>query len=171
MSKRVYRRLQSLMLFISLLTLGSAFYLQYLVGLQPCPLCLVQRFFAFLFAMLCLMGLCLSTRRRGRVVGLFQMLFTAAGLFFAVRQLWLQSLPPEQAPACLPGLDILIRYFPWQDVAHALLWGTGDCAEVTWRFLGFSMPAWAAFYFIAMFFMSGFVFLLLHKSKEHLEPS
>ena len=158
MNKRAYRSLQSLLLLSTILVLWTAFYFQYVGGLQPCPLCLVQRGCAFLFAMFCLMGLCLSTRRRARGVAVFQMLFAVAGLFFASRQLWLQSLPPDQVPACLPGLDVLIHYFPWHDVLRALLWGTGECAEVTWTLLGFSMPAWAALYFFGMFLASGLVF-------------
>jgi disulfide bond formation protein DsbB len=82
--------------------------------------------------------------------GRLQCFFACAGLFFALRQLWLQSLPAGTAPACMPGLDILIRYFPWQDVAHALLWGSGDCAESTWNFLGISMAGWSAVYFSFM---------------------
>ena len=161
MSKRAYRYLQSLLLLSTILVFWVAFYLQYVGGLQPCPLCLAQRFCAFLFAMFCLMGLCLSTRRRGRVVAVFQMFFCVAGLFFALRQLWLQSLPAGDVPACLPGLDTLIHYFPWHDVLLALLWGTGECAEVTWTLLGMSMPAWSALYFLAMFLGSAFLYFNL----------
>jgi disulfide bond formation protein DsbB len=96
------------------------------------------------------MGLSLVTLRRARIISLLQVIVACAGLFFALRQLWLQSLPPGAAPACMPGLDILINYFPWQDVARALLWGTGDCAEATWSFLNISMAGWSALYFLFM---------------------
>lgn len=161
MSKRTYRRLQGLLLLVTLLVLGCAFYLQYMKGLLPCPLCVMQRLFAFLFAMVCIMGLCLSTPKRARMITVLQMIFAAAGLFFAARQLWLQSLPINELPACLPGLDILMHYFPWQDVVHALFWGTSDCGEVNWQFLGLSMPAWAALYFLGMFLLSGLILLRL----------
>ncbi len=55
-----------------------------------------------------------------------------------------------QAPACMPGLDVLVRYFPWQTVAHALFWGAGDCAETVWSLWGISMPGWTALYFLFM---------------------
>lgn len=161
MTRRAYRNLQSLLLLSTILILWAALYLQYVGGLQPCPLCLVQRGCAFLFAMFCLIGLCVSVHRWGRVVALLQMLFAVAGLFFASRQLWLQSLPVDQVPSCLPGLDVLIHYFPWHDVLKALLWGAGECAEVTWTLFGFSMPAWAALYFLVMFLTSWFVFFRL----------
>jgi len=143
------------------MVLGFSFYVQYLKGLEPCPLCLMQRLCVFLLLFLFLVGVSLSTLRRGRLVAVLQMLVAAGGLFFAGRQLWLQSLPAEKAPACMPGLDVLIHYFPWQDVAHALFWGAGDCAEVTWKWLGLSMPAWAAIYFLAIIITSALVFLRL----------
>ena len=169
MSKRVYRRLQGLLLLSTILVLWAAFYFQFVHGLQPCPLCLMQRYCALLFGMLSMMGLCLSTRSRGKVVGIFQMLFAAAGLFFALRQVWLKSLPSGEVPACLPGLDVLIHYFPWRNILLALFWGTGECAEVTWRLLGFSMPAWSALYFLTMFFGSGLLFILLRRALVQLE--
>jgi disulfide bond formation protein DsbB len=164
MSKRVYRWLQGLLLLSTILILWAAFYFQFARGLQPCPLCIMQRYCALLFGMCAMMGLRLSTRSRGKVVGIFQMLFAAAGLFFALRQVWLQSLPPDQIPACLPGLDVLIHYFPWHDILFALFWGTGECAEITWRLFGFSMPVWSAFYFLTMFLASGVLIILLNRS-------
>ncbi len=150
MTKRMFRNMQSLLLLATIFVLSAAFYFQYVKGLQPCPLCIMQRVCVFLISMFCLMGLTLSTLKRGRLITSLQMLFCIAGLFFVLRQLWLQSLPPEQTPACMPGLDILMRYFPWQDVLHALFWGAGDCAEVSWRWLHLSMPAWAGIYFIVI---------------------
>ena len=168
MSKRAYRRLQGLMLLSTIVVLWAAFYLQFIGGLKPCPLCLMQRVCSFLFGMFCLMGLCLSTRSRGRSVAVLQMLFSFAGLFFALRQLWLQTLPASQVPACLPGLEVLIHYFPWHDVLFALFWGTGDCAEITWTMLGYSLPAWSTLYFLTMFFASGLVFFLLRQSMARM---
>ncbi|WP_133128286.1 disulfide bond formation protein B [Legionella nagasakiensis] len=168
MTKRNYRSIQATLLLLTVVVVGSSFYFQYVVGLQPCPLCLMQRLCAFLLGMFCLMGMCLSTLKRGRLVALLQMFFAAGGLFFATRQLWLQSLPAEQTPACLPGLEVLIRYFPWQDVAHALFWGSGDCAEVSWRWLGLSMPAWAALYFFVMFIACAGLYRWLGRTLRQL---
>lgn len=148
MTKLQYRRVQYFLVLISVFVLFFSLYSQYVLGLQPCPLCLMQRICVFI--LLGLMGFTLGTLKRARILSLLQCFFACAGLFFALRQLWLQSLPAGTAPACMPGLDILIRYFPWQDVAHALLWGSGDCAESTWNFLGISMAGWSAVYFLFM---------------------
>jgi len=169
MTKRHYRNIQSLLLLFTLLVLVASFYFQYFKGLQPCPLCLMQRFCIFMLLMFGLMGLNLTSMKRGRIVSFLQSFFAVAGLFFAGRQLWLQSLPADQTPACMPGLDVLIHYFPWQDVVRALVWGAGDCAEVNWQWLGLSMPAWAACYFVIMLIASVFVFCSLGRSLDRLQ--
>ncbi|CAM2821527.1 disulfide bond formation protein B [Legionella worsleiensis] len=152
-----YKKIQYFLALVTLWVFLSSLYFQYVAGLQPCPLCLMQRICVFL--LLGIMGLSLGTMKKAHFVSLLQILVACAGLFFALRQLWLQSLPAEQAPACMPGLDVLIRYFPWQTVAHALFWGSGDCAETTWSMLGISMPGWTALYFLFMAITGVFLFL------------
>ncbi|ABQ54394.1 disulfide bond formation protein B [Legionella pneumophila serogroup 1] len=156
MKKLTYRKIQSFQAIITVLVIFASFYLEYAVGLQPCPLCLMQRICVFI--LLGLMGLSLGTLKKAHIVSLMQFLVACAGLYFSLRQLWLQSLPSDQAPACMPGLDVLIQYFPWQTVAKALFWGAGDCAEVTWTMFGISMPGWAAMYFLFMAIMGLFLF-------------
>ena len=152
MTKLTYKKIQFFLVLVTFLVLLTSLYFQYFLGLHPCPLCIMQRVCVFL--LLGIMGLSLGTLRKAHVICLVQIVISCAGLVFALRQLWLQSLPAGQAPACMPGLDILIRYFPWQTVARSLLWGSGDCAEVTWSLWGISMPGWAAFYFLFMALMS-----------------
>lgn len=148
MTKFAYRKTQSFLAIITLFVLLASFYFQYAVGLQPCPLCLMQRICVFL--LLGIMGLSLGTLKKAHFVSLLQIIVACAGLYFSLRHLWLQSLPAGQAPACMPDLNVLIHYFPWQTVAHALFWGAGDCAESNWSLLGISMPGWAAIYFLFM---------------------
>jgi disulfide bond formation protein DsbB len=148
MTKLTYRKLQYFLALTTLFVLFASLYFQYILGLQPCPLCLMQRICVFL--LMGLMGLSLGTLKKAHLVSLWQIIIASAGLYFSLRHLWLQSLPEGSAPACMPGLDVLIQYFPWQDVAKALFWGAGDCAESTWSMFGISMPGWSAFYFLLM---------------------
>lgn len=151
MMLRYYRVWQLMLVFVTLSVLMASFYFQYVMNMQPCPLCIMQRIVVMVLLALAMMSWFLGLTKPAIKVAILIMVFALIGLYFAGRHLWLQSLPADQIPACLPGLDVLIRYFPWQDVVHALLWGAGDCAEVSWRLLGLSMPAWVALYFIAMF--------------------
>lgn len=156
MTKIQYKRSQCFLAVLTAFVLFFSFYAQLVLGLQPCPLCIMQRI--CVFVLMGLMGFTLSTLKRARILSLLQCFVACAGLFFALRQLWLQSLPPGSTPACMPGLDVLIHYFPWQEVARALLWGSGDCAEATWHFLGISMAGWAALYFIFMAFSTFYLY-------------
>jgi len=73
-----------------------------------------------------------------------------AGAGFASRQLYLQSLPADQAPACGPSIDFIFQTFPLTDALSILLRGDGNCAEVAWRFLGLSIPGWTLIIFICL---------------------
>lgn len=156
MNKITYKKIQLVLVWVTLLILFASLYFQYVLGLRPCPLCMMQRVCVLL--LLLFMGLGLRTLKRAHFLCLLQTLISCAGLFFSLRQLWLQSLPSEKAPVCMPGLDTLIHYFPWQTVLKALFWGAGDCAEVTWRLWGISMSGWSALYFFLMGMMGLFLY-------------
>ena len=169
MNKFTYRRWQILLCFISLFVLASSFYFQYVKGLQPCPLCLMQRLCVFLLFMFSFMGIAVQKIKGGKRIACLQFFTAAAGLFFAGRQLWLQSLPADQVPSCMPGLDILVHYFPWQDILRSLFWGTGDCADNSWHWLGLSMAAWSALYFLCLLSASLLIYWCLHKRLSVLQ--
>lgn len=161
MTKHLYRTLQKGLLLSTILVIVIAFYSQYVGGFQPCPLCLMQRFCVFILGVIFLIGACQLTLVSARILSGLQMAFAMLGLFVAFRQLWLQHLPIGQAPACIPDFSVLIHYFPWMDVVHALVWGAGDCSEVTWRWLGLSMATWSALYFLIMLVIGGYIFYQL----------
>ena len=154
MSKKNYRNWQGFLFLLTLAVFFVAFYVQYRQHVEPCPLCLMQRICGFLFGMCCLVALRLTATQWMRRVTYCQMVFAFLGIYFAVRQLWLQSLPPDHAPACLPALDVMIRFFPWRVVMHTLLWGAGSCSEITWLWCGLSMAAWSFVYFLLLFGVS-----------------
>lgn len=150
MTQNSYRSMQALLFLVSLLVMFASFYFQYVQQMQPCPLCLMQRYLVVLGVILSLCAIIADGNHKNLMSSL-QIVTALAGCYFAGRQLWLQSLPLEQVPACLPGLDILIRYFPLKDVIHALFWGTAECSEHQWQLLGLSMATWSLFFFIAYF--------------------
>ena len=166
-----YRKIQHILLFLTMFVLGLVFYFEYMQGLEPCPLCLMQRLCVFLFGFFCMIGIRSFSVLRIRTITAFQLFFACAGLYFAARQVWLASLPTEQAPMCMPGLDILMRYFSWDAVLKALFLGTADCGEVTWRWLGLSMPAWSLIFFLMLFVVSFSVLVLTYQSPKKFEGS
>lgn len=136
-------------LFLCLALIGSAFYLQYVAGLEPCPLCMMQRLVIYLLALIFLAAILHKPRLAGqRLYASLITLVSFAGAGFAGRQLWLQSLPPEEVPACGPSLDYMIDVLPWTEVLSVMMRGTGDCAKVAWTFLSLSIPGWTLVAFI-----------------------
>ena len=101
--KRLFKIEQSMITLLTMLVLLVSFYLQYAVGLEPCPLCLMQRFMMFGLLFVALRGLLGFAKRRACVLACFELLFASGGVFFAARQLWLQSLPAADTGMCLPG--------------------------------------------------------------------
>ncbi len=135
-------------LFLCGVLLSGALVMEHLFAMAPCPLCLMQRIWFFGVGLFAAIGL-LHDPRWGiyPLLGLGSAL-TGAG--FAVRQLYLQSLPADQVPACGPGIDYMIEALPMSEVLAAMTRGTGDCAEVGWTFLGISLPGWSLLGFIAL---------------------
>ena len=133
--------------------LGFGYYLQYGQGLQPCPLCLVQRGFFYALAGTCVIAAIHAPQAWGRTIyGLFVALFAAGGFATATRQVWLQHLPPERVPQCGPDLYFMLENFPLSRTLQTLIKGTGECAVVDWTFLGFSIAEWSLGWFALFFF-------------------
>ena len=133
--------------------LGAAFYLEYVRGLEPCPLCITQRVMLLGVGLVSLIAFLHNPATIGRrIYGLLVSLWALGGLYFAGRQLWLQSLPEDQVPACGPGITYMLDAFPLSDVIRTLLTGDGNCAEVQWTLMGLSIPGWAAVGFAGLIF-------------------
>jgi len=125
------------------LMLGYAYYTQYVGLLDPCPLCIFQRIGIFFLGVIFLIAAAHKPRALGaRVYASLLLLAAAATGAVAVRHLYIQSLPPGSVPVCGASLKFMMKVLPLSDVVSKVLNGSGECAKVTWRFLGLSMPAW-----------------------------
>lgn len=138
-----------LALLACLALLGGALYMQYGLGLEPCPMCVMQRIVLMAIALVCLITVLHGPESKGyRNYGIATLLFSGFGVALATRQLWLQSLPADQVPECMPSVDYMMEVLPFMEVLSYMLKGTGDCAEVVWQFLGLSIPGWTLVAFI-----------------------
>jgi len=137
------------------LLLAFGFYLQYGQGLEPCPLCLVQRGFFMAVMAVCAVAAVHRPRRLGAIIyGLLAALFAAGGAAVAARQVWLQHLPPDKVPQCGPDLFFMMENFPLSRTLKTLVSGTGECAAVDWTFLRLSIAEWSLLCFAALFLYS-----------------
>src|SRR5690554_3507184 len=144
--------------------LGVAFYMEHVMGLEPCPLCWLQRFGFMGVGLVSLLAALHGPGEVGvRVYGLLLAVTAGAGLGVAGRQLWLQNLPADQVPACGPSVDYMLEVLPFMEVLSTALKGTGDCAAVVWRFLGLSIPGWSAVFFVLLVIMG--LTMLFHRGR------
>jgi protein dithiol:quinone oxidoreductase len=123
--------------------LGYAYYAQYRLHLEPCPLCMFQRITIFALATVFLIAALHHPRTWGAYV--YAGLIGAASLAtvgVSARHLYIQSLPPGSIPSCGAPLETLMQMFPPAEVVRKVLRAGGECAVVNWRFLGLAMPAW-----------------------------
>jgi disulfide bond formation protein DsbB len=123
--------------------LGYAYYAQFVMHLEPCPLCIFQRLGIFAVGVVFALAALQDPTGWGRrayaaLIGLAALITVGV----AVRHLYIQSLPAGSVPACGASLDFMLKVFPLTDVLVKVLTGSGECARVTWRFLGLSMPGW-----------------------------
>ncbi len=131
--------------------IGYALYAQYVLGLEPCPLCVFQRIAVIACGVIFAVAAIHGPGRKGAIGYAVATLFAAsAGAAVAVRHLWIQALPASEAPACGPGLNYMIETLPFGEVLEKVFMGSGECAAVDWRFLGLSMPGWTLVFFVTM---------------------
>ena len=127
--------------------LAFGLYLQHVVGLEPCPMCIVQRYALVLVAVTA--GICSAFKQRGVHVGasLLILLFSGFGAFVAARQSWLQWNPPEIA-SCGRDFYGMIETFPLKRAIPMIFKGSGDCTKIDWTFLGASIANWSFIAFV-----------------------
>jgi protein dithiol:quinone oxidoreductase len=132
--------------------LGYGYYLQFVDGLEPCPMCIFQRLCYIAIAVVTLIGAVHGPRHSAvYVYGVLAGVIALLGAAIAGRQVWLQHLPPDRVPECGPGLDFMLEMYPLVDAVEMMLRGTGECAQVDWTFLGFSIAEWSLVCFALIF--------------------
>ena len=131
--------------------MAIALYMQHDMGLEPCPLCMMQRVWLSAAGLIALLAFLHGPQRRGlRVYAALTLAACVVGGGFSIRQLYLQSLPPDRVPACGPGLEYMLQSFPLKDVLRAMVSGTGDCAKVDWSLFGMSLPGYVLLGFVVI---------------------
>lgn len=130
--------------------LGFALYVQHFDFIDPCPLCVLQRVVYMWIGAVSLLAAIHGPGRVGqRVYGLGVILGGITGLSIAGRHLWLQSQPAGTVPDCGMGLNYMLETMPFTEVLNQVFFGSGECAEIHWTFLGLSMPGWTFLWYLA----------------------
>ncbi len=130
--------------------IGFGLFLQHVEELEPCPMCILQR---YAFVSIGLVALIAAIHGPVRVgVKVYSVLIAAiaiAGGSVSVRQSMLQRFPAPEPAKCMTGdLDFLLSNFPLAQALPRIFQGTGDCAKVEWSLFGLSIAEWALVWFV-----------------------
>jgi protein dithiol:quinone oxidoreductase len=141
------RRVLAAVAVACVLLLAFGLVLQHVVGLEPCPMCIVQRYAMVLIAIVA--AIAAAFRSRGaHIAGAGLMVLLAGfGAFVAARQSWLQWNPPEVA-SCGRDFYGMIETFPLKRAIPMIFRGSGDCTKIDWTFLGGSIANWSFLWFV-----------------------
>ncbi len=143
------RRVLALVCAACIAMLAFGLYLQHIVGLEPCPMCIVQRYALILVAVVA--GVTAFAHRKSWLVAGagVMVLLSGVGAFVAARQSFLQWYPPQEA-ACGRDLYGMIETFPLKRAIPMIFKGSGDCSKVDWTFLGGSIANWSFVAFVGI---------------------
>lgn len=158
------RQTNFLIFIVCTLMMLAAAYMEHVMKMIPCSLCITQRGFVVLTGVLALIAAIHNPAPGGRrVYAILGIVSPILGACFAGRQLWLQSLPEDQVPACGPGLAYIFEEFPFMEAFKLLLQGDGNCAHVD-KILGLSLAAWTFIAFIGLALVN--LYQLLRKDDK-----
>lgn len=155
------RRAYGLICLACVLMLAFGLYLQHVVGLEPCPMCIVQRYALVLVAVFT--GLAGAFRGRALQVGggFLALLASIGGAYTAASQSWLQWYPPEVV-SCGRDLYGMIETFPLKRALPMIFRGGGDCSKIDWTLFGLTLANWS---FIAFAVLTVLLLVLLFRRR------
>ena len=139
------RRLVNLAGFLACaLMLAFALYVEKVMHIEPCPLCMFQRVGVAALGLVFLVAAVQhpSTQAGARFYAALIFLVALFPAYVSARHAYIQSLPPGSVPSCGATLDFMLEILPLMEVVRKVLTGGGECARIDWQFLGLSMPVW-----------------------------
>src|SRR5262249_41952150 len=109
--------------------MGWALWLQYGMGLEPCPLCVFQRIAVIATGVVFLVAAFHNPGRTGAAIyaGLV-LIISGIGAGLAAWHVWIQAQPKGSVPACGMGLNYMLETLPLTEVITKVLKGSGECA-------------------------------------------
>ena len=123
-------------------------YLQEQEGLDPCPMCILQRYAFVAIGAVALVAAIHGPQRLAlKIYGVLIALLAVAGGGVAIRHSYLQHFPPK-SESCGADLDFIVNTFPLSQALPKIFAGSGSCSKVDWKMLGLSIPEWALVWFV-----------------------
>lgn len=142
------------------------FWLQGELGLEPCPMCILQRIALISIGVTALVAAIHGPRDWGVKVycGLI-MLFAVAGGGVSIRHSYVQHFPPKSS-TCGSDLDFIMGNFPLVQALPKIFAGTGSCSVIEWRFLGLTIPEWTLVWFVIFFAVATWALITTRRARK-----
>ncbi|MYN01290.1 disulfide bond formation protein B [Pseudoduganella sp. DS3] len=122
--------------------IGAAMYLQHVLYLMPCPLCVIQRYLFIAVGLAALVGALTSKPKLGAGVGLLAAL---GGLGVAGKQLYVLSQPSLSCG--IDPMETMLNKIPTAEYLPWLFYAEGLCQDAKEKFMGLQVPTWAFIWF------------------------
>lgn len=136
---------------VSAALIGYALFVQHVQGLEPCPLCILQRVAVMAAGGVFLLAALHDPAERGaRAYGVLIDLAAFGGTLVAARHMWIMAQPPGSVAECGASLDYMMDVLPLHEVLVKVLAGSGECAKLDWQFLGLNMPTWVLMFLVTL---------------------
>lgn len=140
--------------FIALAILGGALYLQYFKNMQPCPLCILQRYAFAIIAIICLVSASMpdAIRKASAAIGIL------AGLGGAATAGWHIWVIAHPATTCgRDALEAPLNALPTATLLPSVFkvdaWAL--CSAAYDPILGLSLPQWSLVWFVILIVIMG----------------
>ncbi len=139
---------------------GGSFFVQHVLGVEPCPLCIIQRF-TYAGLAVVFFGAAYAeahgvTQRR---IFMLAALMTLGGLGVAAYQTKLQLFPPAIAASCSASLSYMLDTLSVTDVLAQLFHAKGDCSDTSFKVMGFTLAQASLLIFMSFTLLLGTVLL------------
>ena len=167
------KRIVSLLIFLICITvIGYALYLQLVINLLPCPLCIAQRIAYWLVGLTAIFAFIHNPRSLGRQIYYnFITVFSLIGLLLALRHSWIIRYP--EAFQC--GISAEEEFLNGLSIANwwpSMFEANGDCTDVKWEFMALTIPNWSVIFFLLILITSVYILCTsrnqkLNKSNKH----
>lgn len=133
---------------LSILAACGSFISQYILGMNPCVLCILQRLSVLAVGILALLtAFNQQTSRLSQTISALLLSIPALyGSGVAIYQIYIQSLPEGTAPSCGAPWTFRLKDWPLFDWYEPIIRGFGNCAVPDY-FLGIPLPVWSTAYF------------------------
>ena len=160
MTKKKHNLTLKLILLFSIFALIAAYFIEYVLGHQPCNLCLIERI-PFVIAIIIIL-FCLYFKKLEKLSFIF-----LSSIFFIATLISFYHFGIEQGfikESLVCDLDIKSDIVTKEDLLNQLKQKTISCKDVTFKFLGFSLATINIFTSLILSYITLKLFLSYEKN-------